>query len=318
MKVLVTGRAGQLARGLAERAAFHPALEIVFAARPELDLADERSIRSVIRAVAPDVVVNAAAYTAVDRAEREVAAAWRANAIGPAVLAEACRAADVPLVHVSTDYVFAGDKAEAWEVDDAVAPPNVYGASKLAGEIAVRAGCPRHAIVRTAWLVSAGGANFVTTMLRLAAQHDRVRVVADQHGSPTGADDLAAALARIAARLIEDPDGATGTFHFANAGATTWHGFAEAIFARSAIRGGPSAVVEPVATSDYPTAAVRPVNSVLSTQRIARPFGIVPRPWQAALDDILDALIGPAPAIDPPQARPISVASSRGSTPTRS
>lgn len=316
-RVLVTGAGGQLGRALV-RHRWPDGIEVVALGHGALDLADRAAVARALADRQPGAVVNAAAYTAVDRAEREVAAAWRANAIGPAVLAEACRIADIPLVHVSTDYVFAGDKAEAWEVDDAVAPANVYGASKLAGEIAVRAGCPRHAIVRTAWLVSAGGANFVTTMLRLAAERDHVRVVADQHGSPTGADDLAAALARIAGRLIEDPDGATGTFHFANAGATTWHGFAEAIFARSAIRGGPSAVVEPIATSDYPTAAVRPANSVLSTERITRSFGIVPRPWQAALDDILDALIGPAPAIDPPQARPISVASSRGSTPTRS
>jgi dTDP-4-dehydrorhamnose reductase len=237
-------------------------------------------------------VINAAAYTAVDKAESDVVAAWTVNALAPAALAAACAAAAIPLVQVSTDYVFAGDKQGAWQVDDPVGPLGVYGASKLGGELAVRTSGARAAIVRTAWVVSAQGANFVKTMLRLAADRDQLRVVADQHGSPTSAADLAAALATIAVRLADDPSAPTGTFHFSNAGETTWADFAREIFRQSTARGGPSAAVEGIPTSDYPTPARRPANSLLSHDAIRTAYGIAPRPWDAALADILDALIG--------------------------
>jgi dTDP-4-dehydrorhamnose reductase len=292
-RILVTGAGGQLAQALL-RHRWPEGYEPVALGRAELDIAETGQVATVL---AGDwaAVVNTAAYTAVDRAEHDAVAAWRANALGPAALAAACDAAAIPLVHLSTDYVFDGGKQGAWEVDDPVGPLGVYAASKLGGELAVRTACRRHAIVRTAWMVSATGTNFVRTMLRLAAERDRVRVVADQRGSPTSADDLAAALAMIVVRLVEDVAAPVGTFHLAGSGATTWAGFAETIFAGSAARGGPSASVEPIATADYPTPARRPLNSLLATDAITRAYGIVPRPWQDALDTILDQLIGPRP-----------------------
>ena len=289
--VLITGGDGQLGHALADHV-WPTGWEPRALGRVALDVADEASVVRAMTEERPAAVVNAAAYTAVDRAETEPGAAWRVNALGPAVLAAACRAADVPLVHVSTDYVFDGAKDGAWEVGDPTAPLGVYGASKLGGEWAVRTACPRHAIVRTAWPVSAQALNFVTTMLRLAGERDHVRVVADQRGSPTAAADLAAALATVAVRLAEHPDAPTGSYHFANAGEASWAEFAAAIFAGAAARGGPSASVEPIATADYPTAARRPANSVLSTAALTRDYGIVPRAWQAALADILDDLYG--------------------------
>jgi dTDP-4-dehydrorhamnose reductase len=212
--------------------------------------------------------------------------------MAPAAFAQACADAGIPIVQVSTDYVFAGDKAGAWEPGDPVAPLGVYGASKLGGELAVRTSGARHAIVRTAWVVSAHGNNFVKTMLRVGATRDELGVVDDQRGSPTSAADLAAALITIAIRLIEDRDAPTGTFHFSNAGAVSWAAFAAEIFAQSGARGGAVAAVRPIATTDYPTPARRPANSLLSHDAIRAAYGIEPRPWQAALGDILDELIG--------------------------
>jgi dTDP-4-dehydrorhamnose reductase len=293
--VLVTGGNGQLGRELA-RTVWPQGWRAVTLGRDALDLGDPAAIATVIadghegRPWA--AVINAAAYTAVDKAESDVVAAWTVNALAPAALGAACAAAAIPLVQVSTDYVFAGNKQGAWQVDDPVGPLGVYGASKLGGELAVRTSGARAAIVRTAWVVSAQGANFVKTMLRLAADRDQLRVVADQHGSPTSAADLAAALATIAVRLADDPAAPTGTFHFSNAGETTWADFAREIFRQSAARGGPSATVEGIPTSDYPTPARRPANSLLSHDAIRTAYGIDPRPWDAALADILDELIG--------------------------
>ena len=293
--VLVTGASGQLGIELA-RTAWPEGWNIVALGRDGLDLTDPAAIAARVSGGdggAPwTAVVNAAAYTAVDKAESDVVAAWTVNALAPAALGAACAAAGVPLVHVSTDYVFAGDRQGAWEVDDPVAPLGVYGASKLGGELAVRTSGARHAIVRTAWVVSAQGGNFVKTMLRVGAERATVRVVDDQHGSPTSAADLAAALATIAVRLADDPRAPTGIVPFSTAGATTWAGFAGEIFRQSARRGGPSATVEPIATSAYPTPASRPANSLLSHAAIRAAYGIVPRRWDEALGDILDELIG--------------------------
>lgn len=291
-EVLVTGGNGQLGHALA-RHAWPAGWEPVALDRVALDIADPDQVARAVAERRWSAVINAAAYTAVDRAESDAVAAWRVNALGPAALAAACEAAGIPLVHVSTDYVFDGSNDRPWQVDDPVAPLGVYGASKLGGEQAVRTACRRHAIVRTSWVVSATASNFVRTMLRLAAERDTVRVVADQHGAPTAAADLAAALATVAVRLAENAP--AGTFHFSNADATTWAAFARAIFAGSTARGGPSARVEPIATADYPTPARRPLNSRLDTSAITRAYGIAPRPWQDALDDILDDLIGPLP-----------------------
>lgn len=293
--VLITGASGQLGTELA-RARWPDGLVPVPLARVDLDLADTAAIARVVAAGhngAPfAAIINAAADTAVDRAETEQVAAWRANALAPAALSEACAQAGIPLVQISTDYVFSGDRDGAWEVGDPVDPINVYGASKLGGEIAVRASGARHAIVRTAWVMSAHGHNFVITMLRVATDHDIIRVVADQRGSPTAAGDLAAALVTIVVRMTDDPAAPSGTYHFSNAGATDWASFAAEIFRQSALRGGPSASVKPMVTADYPTPARRPANSLLSHSAITADYGISPRPWADALGDILDELIG--------------------------
>lgn len=283
--ILVTGGAGQV--GLALGRLDWPApFRLVAPTRAELDLTDAAAVADLFGRHAFAAVINPAAWTAVDRAESEPAAAFAANATAPARLAEACRAADIPLVHVSTDYVFDGTLDRPYREDDPVAPPGVYGASKLAGELAVRAIQPRSVVLRTAWVVSPDRANFLKTMLRLAAERDVVRVVADQHGCPTAAADIAAALQTITLRLIAEREAPTGVFHFAGAGETSWAGFAEAIFAASRALGGPFAEVEPIPTTAYPTPARRPANSRLDCRRITESYGIVPRDWRAATDEI--------------------------------
>lgn len=290
-QVLVTGANGQVGTELA-RAAWPEGWEVVALGRDALDLFDPAAIAAKVTERPWAAVINAAAYTAVDKAEGDPVAAWRVNALAPAAFGAACAQAGVPLVQVSTDYVFAGNKQGAWEVDDPVAPLGVYGASKLGGELAVRTSGARHAIVRTAWVVSAHGSNFVKTMLRVGAERGAVRVVDDQVGSPTGAADLAHALLTIAVRLAEDADAPAGTFHFSNAGEVSWAGFAREIFRQSGERGGPRATVESITTAEYPTSTRRPANSLLSHEAIRRAYGVIPRPWSQALGDILDELIG--------------------------
>lgn len=289
--VLVTGGTGQLGTEL-RRLAWPDGLSVIAPRRDQLDLTDSGAIAAAVAERPWAAVINAAAYTAVDRAEEDVTAAWRINALAPAAFAEACARAKVPLIQLSTDYVFPGDLPGAREVDDPVLPLNVYGASKLGGELAVRTSGARAVILRTAWVISAHGSNFAKTMLRLGAEQARVRVVADQRGAPTAAADLAHAIIAITARLVSDPSAPVGTFHFTNTGETSWASLAEEIFRQSAARGGASAMVDPVATADYHTAACRPANSLLSHRAIVDGFGVKPRAWQAALADILDELIG--------------------------
>jgi dTDP-4-dehydrorhamnose reductase len=291
-QVLVTGGAGQVGRELA-RLGWPAGYEVRTPTRAELDLGNVAAIETAIAPGRWAAVINTAAYTAVDRAESEPTAAWAANALGPAALAQACRRADVPLVHVSTDYVFDGSKSGAWEVDDPVGPLGAYGASKLGGELAIASSGVRHAIVRTAWVVGAHGSNFVKTMLRLGQERDELRVVADQRGGPTAAGDLAAALATLAVRMAEDRDAPAGLFHFSNDGATSWFDVAQAVFDGAAARGLRVPRLHAIGTADYPTPARRPANSLLSTARIRAEYGITPRPWREALDDLLDELIGP-------------------------
>ncbi len=289
--ILITGAGGQLGTEL-QRCAWPEGWTVTAVDIAELDLRDTGAILELVASRQWAAVINGAAYTAVDKAETDLVTAWAVNAMAPAAFAEGCARASIPLIQVSTDYVFAGDKAGAWEVDDPVAPLGVYGASKLGGELAVRTSGARHAIVRTAWVVSAHGANFVKTMLRVAENRDSLNVVADQRGSPTSAADLAVALKIITMRLLEDADAPTGTFHFSNAGDISWADFATEIFRQSTMRGGPSAEVARILSSDYPTPAQRPANSLLSNNAIYDAYGITPRDWRAALSDILDELIG--------------------------
>jgi len=287
-RILIIGGSGQLGRELAAMR-WPESFALVAPSRDAADITDHKAIASILADGDWAAAINAAAFTAVDAAEEAVAEAFAANALGPAILAEETRRRGVPLIHISTDYVFDGAKPTPYCEDDATNPLGVYGASKLAGEAAVRAGNPRHVIVRTSWLFGRYGKNFVKTMLRVAETRDTVRVVDDQHGAPTAALDLAGALIRIATSPgIRDR---AGIYHFASRGETTWCGFARRIFAHSAARGGPSATVEAITTADYPTPARRPLNSRLSTARIESDFGIVPRPWEDALADVVETLL---------------------------
>ena len=290
-RILVTGGNGQLGTEL-KRFAWPEGWAVTAIDIDELDLRDTAAITTMVASQPWAAVISAGAYTAVDKAESDIVTAWAVNAMAPAAFAESCAKAGIPIVQVSTDYVFDGARDGAWEVTDPVAPLGVYGASKLGGELAVRTSGARYAIVRTAWVVSAHGNNFIKTMLRVGATNPTLRVVDDQHGSPTSATDLAAALAKITMRLVEDLSAPTGTYHFSNAGAVTWAGFAREIFAQSATRGGASAEVQGITTAEYPTPATRPANSLLSHDAITRDYAIHPPAWQTALSNILDELLG--------------------------
>ncbi len=292
MDILILGGAGQVGTEL-QAFSWPEGVRVHAPDRRSLDVTDEAAIAAAFDARAYAAVINTAAYTAVDKAESEVATAWRLNALASALLAAETKRRAIPLVHVSTDYVFDGAGDGFYAPDAPVNPQSVYGASKAAGEMAVRSANPRHAIVRTAWVVSPHRGNFVKTMLRLAGEREKLTVVDDQHGCPTSAADLAATLATIALRMAGDERAPTGTFHCVNDGATTWCDFARAIVAGSARRGGRSVAVEGIPTAAYPTPAKRPANSRLSTQSLSDAYGLAPRPWEAALDDILDRLIGP-------------------------
>ena len=298
MKLLVLGAGGQVGRELCRRE-WPAGYRLAAFDRGDVDITREDSIAAAMQRERPDMVINAAAYTAVDRAETEPDAAWAANCTGPGQLAAACREAAVPLIHISTDYVFDGGKAGPYREDDPVNPLGVYGKSKEAGDRAIREALPEHVILRTAWVYSAHGHNFVKTMLRLAGERPVLRVVADQTGSPTSAADIAAAIARVVQR-IAGGQGRWGTYHFTGAGAVTWHGFAEAIFELAAPWRGPPPRVEPITTADYPTPARRPANSVLDCRLIAETFGIIPRPWREALAEVIRELYdGPRPTKRP-------------------
>jgi dTDP-4-dehydrorhamnose reductase len=293
MRIVVTGVAGQVARSLVERgmALGHVVLPL---GRPHLDLAsgEAEAIRAVLEMTRPEAIVSAAAYTAVDKAESEPELAFAVNAIGAGHVAEAAAALNVPLVQLSTDYVFSGDGSRAWREDDPTGPQGVYGASKLAGERAVLAACPNSAVLRTAWVYSPFGSNFVKTMLRLAETRDEVGVVADQIGNPTSALDIADGVLAVAANLIGRADPALrGVFHMAGAGEASWADLAEAVFAASAVRGGPAAQVRRIATSDYPTPARRPANSRLDCTRLAEIHGVRLPQWRGSLETVIDRLV---------------------------
>jgi dTDP-4-dehydrorhamnose reductase len=289
-KLLVFGCGGQVGQALL-RADLPRGFDVLGLGRAEADLTDASRLASVVETVRPDLVVNAGAYTAVDRAESEPDAAFACNRDGPANLAVVCARDELPLIHLSTDYVFDGNRTGAWREDDPTAPLGVYGASKLAGEEAIRERTDRHVIMRTAWVYSATGQNFVKTMLRLGDQRDELRIVADQTGCPTAAHEIARAIVVVAERLLADPVAAHyGTYHYCARGETTWYGFAEAIFrlARPYRRTTPRLL--PIATADYPTPARRPANSVLDCSRIERDYAVERPWWLGSLTAVIDEL----------------------------
>lgn len=287
--VLLTGGSGQVGTEVIRLA---PAgVNIVAPGRDRLDLSDPESIAAMIASRPWAAVINSAAHTAVDRAESEIVAAWKVNALAPAALAQATAEAGIPLIQVSTDYVFDGSKDGFYVESDPVAPVSVYGASKEAGEQAVRTGNPRHVILRTAWVVSPHGANFIKTMLRLAQTRPELRVVDDQRGCPTSATDVAQALLTITRRLADDPRAPVGTYHFVNSGEATWCGLARAVFEIAAEHGRPAPTVEGITTADYPTPARRPANSRLDVAKLTRDYAIAPRPWQEAIEEIVETLL---------------------------
>jgi dTDP-4-dehydrorhamnose reductase len=277
MKILVAGRSGQLARALGVRR-WPEGTQCVVLGRPALDVTDDASVTAVIDAQAPDVIVNAAAYTAVDRAEKDRDTAFALNEAAPRRLARIAARRGIRLVHISTDYVFGGAGARPWREDDPVAPQGVYALSKFAGEEAVRAECVAHVILRTSWLFAAHGQNFVRTMLRLGRTDAPVRVVDDQWGCPTPAADLAGAVATVAVA-----SGPFGTYHICGTGAVTWHGFAAEIFARAGLH----PKLEPISTAQYGATAPRPAYSVLDAGKIRRDYGIAQTPWGPGLEAVL-------------------------------
>ena len=277
MKILLTGRNGQVGWEL-ERA-LAVAGEVSALDRAQLDLSDEAAIRRATRAAAPQVIVNAAAYTAVDRAESEPAAAHAVNGIAPGILAEEARRAGALLVHYSTDYVFDGEKGTPYREDDATNPISAYGRSKLEGEEAIRASGCRHVIVRTSWVYAARGNNFLRTMLRLARERPELRVVGDQSGSPTAAHEIAAATAT----LVRQGAPADGIYHLTAAGETTWYEFARAILS---LTGHGETRVQRITTAEYPTPARRPRYSVLSNQKIRAAAGIALPDWRFSLETV--------------------------------
>jgi dTDP-4-dehydrorhamnose reductase len=294
MDILVLGGGGQVGTEL-RALAWPESVQVHAPERAALDITDEAAVAEAIAGRPWAAVINAAAYTAVDKAESDEAAAFAVNATAPGLLAQAAAEHGAAMLQVSTDYVFDGSKTEPYVEDDATGPLGVYGASKLAGEQAVLAAHPRPVILRTAWVLSPDRANFLKTMLRLAGERETLRVVADQHGCPTAARDIAEALRIITLRLIADRSAPTGVYHFVNAGETSWAGLAEAVFAESRARGGPHAAVEPIATSDYPTPARRPANSRLSTDKLRDDYGIQPRQWRDAVAEIVAELNQGAP-----------------------
>jgi dTDP-4-dehydrorhamnose reductase len=292
MRVLVIGRTGQIATELLPRlaAAGHDSLALE---PPDFDLTDSAQVAAGFDRFRPEAVVNCAAYTAVDKAEEQRALAFAVNATGPRLLGEAAARAGIPVVHYSTDYVFDGAKASPYAETDAPDPVGAYGASKLAGELLLHLAQPRSVTLRTAWVCSPHGGNFVKTMLRFGKERPEMRVVADQHGAPTFAADLADAAVALLPRLAAAPAGdpAFGVTHLTGAPYTTWHGFAEAIFAAAARRGQPAPKLTAIGTADYPTPARRPANSRLDCRRAATVLGIPPRDWREGLERCLDQLM---------------------------
>jgi len=292
IRIAVTGTQGQVARSLIERGPARDA-DIIAVGRPALDLADPRTVEPAIAALRPDVLVSAAGYTDTERAEAEPEVAHAINADGASALARCGAKLGVPIIQLSTDFVFDGTKPAPYQETDPVAPLNSYGRSKLAGELAVAAAQPEHVILRTSWVYSPFGRNFVKTMLKLAEKQDEVRVVADQVGNPTAAADVAEGILTVARNLGrgERGDERYGIFHMAGSGAATWAELAAAVFSFSAEGGGPSARVIPVKSSEYPMRIRRPANSRLDCTKIASVHGVTLPPWQSSLRTCVERIL---------------------------
>jgi len=292
MRLLIAGWQGQVARALVEMAPACPDVTGCAVGRAALNICEARSIERALAGINPTVIINSAAYTAVDKAETDADRAFALNRDGARLLADAAARRGIPIIHVSTDYVFDGNKAEPYVEDDATEPATVFGRSKLEGEQAVRDTNPKHIILRTSWIFSSTGRNFVKTMLTQAAEQDRVRVVADQAGSPTYAPHLVRTILELARRASNDEaEGSWGVYHAANQGSTTWHGFAEEVFRRSADLGGPVADVEAISSSDYPTPAKRLSNSQLDCSKLKETFGLELPPWQDGVGACVERIL---------------------------
>lgn len=303
MRLLIAGWQGQVARSLVELALKRKDVTALSVGRPALDLCQPSSIKSTLVGDLPDVMINTAAYTAVDRAEAEPDAVFRLNSAGAAAFAEAGAKRGIPIIHLSTDYVFDGNKTAPYTEDDEPAPQSVYGRSKLQSESAVAEANPHHVILRTAWVHSPFGRNFVKTMLDLAETRDEINVVDDQTGSPTYAPHLAEAILGIAQRIAKgEAPPPWGLYHAANSGAVTWCGLARKVFEVSRASGGPSAKVNAITTAEYPTAAPRPANSRLDCTRLAETFGITLPAWEHGVEDCVKRLLEGTDAQHPARA----------------
>ena len=287
MKILVTGSNGQVGRCLVQQLSQMLEIEFLAVDREQLDITDREAVNILVNEFKPDAIINAAAHTAVDKAEQEVELSYAINRNGPQFLAQAANSVGAIILHISTDYVFAGDKDGEYVETDDVAPQGVYGQSKLAGELAVAAACPRHIILRTAWVFCETGNNFVKTMLLLAQTRDELGVVADQFGGPTYAGDIAAALIKMA-QSLHNGNHDYGIYHFAGLPHVSWQQFATEIFNQANVQGIISKVmrVNAITSDQYPTPAKRPANSRLNCQKIELAFGIKPSDWQAALSQL--------------------------------
>jgi dTDP-4-dehydrorhamnose reductase len=290
MRILLTGANGQVGRELSNCGG-QRGFEILALDRSDLDITDPVSVSREVNRSGVSLVVNAVGYTAVDQAESEPELAFAVNRDGPTYLASACEKAGIPLVHISTDYVFDGQKQGAYLETDPVSPLSVYGKSKAAGEVEVREHLKEHLILRTGWLYGVHGHNFVKTMLRLGSEREKVQVVTDQYGCPTYAADLAETILRISAKLLDGRQVHWGTYHYCGKGVTSWHGFAEEIFRLVSDYASLKVKrVEPISTSEYPTPAKRPSKSVLGCSLIENTFNIRPKPWRESLAQMLNIL----------------------------
>jgi dTDP-4-dehydrorhamnose reductase len=294
--VLIFGARGQVGRELVALAGARR-VPVVGLSRTDGNIADDYAVRTAIDIHKPSAVVNAAGYTAVDRAERDLEAATAANVTGPAVLAAACSDMGVPLVHLSSAYVFDGVKKGGYVENDRVAPLGVHGRTKAEGEAKVRERAKRHVILRSSWIYGFYGRNFLRTTLRLAIERDELKMVADQFGCPTATVDIAEAILVTVRKLAEKPN-TSGTFHFAGTGSTSWHGFAEEVVRRQALFTGRSPVVTAISTAEYPSAAKRPSNCELDSSKFFSTFGFRARPWQERVGEVVAQLIARTRAME--------------------